>query len=211
MNKQLFGGNPKSTHELSQEYHTWVEETAKKIVRSYGEDTAWEKIPDLEKKAQQEAEWSSWVVSASRRNFAWHCACHAVNPNHTMGGIRPTATTATIAIAKHVVQRAHELYEKVKCSLFRLRFKLNQRFLTISDVDPRSDDETTTYQATDRRQAMTTVSDFYQSYLKMQIDPPVIELVGYDDQHRILEEAAISCSICNIQLPKVGIKSEYQQ
>ena len=193
--------------EMSQEYHTWVEETAKKIVRSYGENTPWEQMPDLETKAQVEAEWSSWVVSTSRRNFAWHCACHAVNPNYTMGGVRPNTATATVAIAKHILHRAHELYEKVKCSFFRLRFKLNQRFLTISDVDPRSEEETA-YQAKDRHEAMTTISDFYKSYLRMQVDPPVVELVGYDEHNRILEEAAVSCSICNQSQPQLGIKSD---
>lgn len=212
MNKNLFNTTP-DTAALDAEYKKYIDNAAHELLSKLPEDAD---SVTLETQAQEDARWGSWVVSASKRSFAFHQSCFAVNPSHTMGGVRPTVETAAIAVGRHIVLRLHEITKKVRPAYFRLAWVKNQSvlttsdFLSVGDVNPVVESDTH-FQTDNRQVAKQTALVFYRSYTLMGIQPPQLKLIGSDEDGKTIEEIPLTVHELEAEqtvLTQVDIRSE---
>jgi hypothetical protein len=204
MNNKLFTNTP-DTAALDAEYKKYIDNAAHDLMKAEHESDV-----NLEAKAQEEARWGSWVVSASRRSFAFHQACFAVNPLHTMGGVRPTIETAAIAVGKHIMLRYQEITKKVRPAFFKLLWVKTNIVLAVSDITPTVEVDTN-FQTDERIVARRAARSYYDSYTKVGIDPPLIKLVGFDNDGTVIEEIPLGIHELDPAEPvlvQVDIRSE---
>lgn len=185
MNKELF----KSTLDLPQEFHQYVEETAVELARQC--PTMASVWGEYQAKAEDLVKWSSWVVSASRRTVAYHISSSVLDSYHKISTVTPTTEVATQVIARHIAKRACELTNSVCLMSYKLRFQISQRLLVTSDLDPSSDDETSVISAPNKETILQLAQSFFKAYYLVGVVPPALEILGFDASDSHVETNAV--------------------
>ncbi len=190
MNKNLFATklSPHQTTAMVEEYNKYIEETATNLVRA---DPDCRDEKQFQSRAEQDVQWSSWVVGISKRNFAFHLACSAVNVNHTIGAVRPSESQATVAIAKQIAKRCLEIADKARPAYYKLRFKAQRRWLTAGDLDLSDNESEWMGPGMGKAAVEDIVRKFYRSYSVIGIDPPAVEAIGFGSDGLLIEEFTV--------------------
>lgn len=191
MNKNLFTTSlsPRQTGEMAQQYALYVDQVATSLVQA---DPDCNSEIDFRSRAEQEVTWSSWIVSVSKRNFAFHAALAAVDADHTMGAVRPTTQQAAVAVARHIARRCIEVADKARPAYYKLKFKAANRWVTIGDMDPATDSDAEFVLTRDTKPNVeAAVRRFYDSYNALGVTPPLIEVVAFDGGNLVIEEFTV--------------------